>query len=571
MGENRDQDWQQEPRYDAGHPANNNTPYNGGDTGNAGDKSNVNTPGTPNNGGYPNDTTEGIDARVEEIRRAVVQGASEAQQRLRRVFGKASEYLQQGQEPLTPRYAATAEDQRIRLLANTWSNENWRVAKDLGTYMDILSSSIHEVWEVTVQTRWETRTMESVVEPYTGSVPGTKLQPILPIWDYDLPLETNLKAPPTRIRLEGLDEVTSCVPCNATGHVACAGCNGRGWIVCPDCKGRIKKRCDTCRGRGYIADWAATTTETKKQSFFRRQAGNVASSVGERVSDVFDNIRQQGVPIPNPLDIDPASKGPTIPCPDCVNGEVDCTCGNGKRVCPTCQGAKVTLCQHCGGTGKVVRHRELARRFDLSTATRIIGESPIPQQQLTDAGGELVYSAEVDDTFHPEVAPDNVPVDVWRTAVDMVKAESHRDPKSQTTRPLNQNAQSASHATLQVIELVRVPYTQVQYRYSGQNYVFYAYDANGREKFYADSYPARWNRVERLVQAISNDLATSPFEQGQSQRQDQAQNRETPGTETGQTPPNSNNGYSGGYRVPIEYPPYNISEEDEGDTTEKHS
>lgn len=532
MGDNWD--WQnpndpQNPgdgRYDAGHPANGGYPRN---------------PGNPEG---PNENPSDMDKRIEEIRKAVVQGANEAQQRLRRVVGKASEYLQQGQEPQTPRYATTAEEQRIRQLANTWSNENWRVAKDLGTYMDILSWTLNEVWEVTVQTRWETRTMESTTEPYAGRTPGSKLQPLLPVWDYDLPEVTSLKAPPTRTKLEGLDEVVGCMNCNGTGRVACASCNGRGWIVCPECKGRTKKRCTTCRGRGYIADW----TTTEKKSFFRKQAENVASSVGEHVSNVFDNIREQGVPIPNPIDTDPASKGPTVPCPDCVNGEVDCSCGNGKRICAVCEGAKVALCSNCNGTGKVVRHREITRRFDLSTATRIIGESIIPQQQLLNAGGEVVYTAEVDDTFYPEVAPHGVPMDVWRTAVEMVKSEGQREPKT-TTRPLSGNTQStsqATHATLQVVELVRIPYTQVQYRYSGQDYVFCAYDEDGREKFYADRYPARWNRIERLVQAISNDLASSS-EQGQG----------TQGTP-------ANNAYSGGYRVPIEFPPYNISEEENG-------
>ena len=516
-------------RYDAGHPANGGYPGNSGNQGN------------PNNSEDPNANPNDMDKRIEDIRKAVMQGASEAQLRFRRVFGKASEYLQQGQEPMMPHYATTAEEQRIRQLANTWSNENWRVAKDLGTYMDILSSTISEVWEVTVQTRWETRSMESVTEPYAGRTPGSKLQPILPVWDYDLPEVTSLKAPPTRTPLEGLDEIVGCMNCNGTGRVACASCNGRGWIVCPECKGRTKKRCTTCRGRGYIADWTATG----KKGFFQKQAENVASSVGERVSDVFDNIRQQGVPLPNPIDTDPATKGPTVPCPDCVNGEVDCSCGNGKRICAVCEGAKVTLCSNCNGTGKVVRHREITRRFDLSTSTRIVGESMIPQQLLLNAGGEVVYTAEVDDTFVPEVAPHNVPMDVWRTAAELVKSESQREPKA-NTRPLNGNAQTASHATLQVIELVRIPYTQVQYRYSGQDYVFCAYDEDGREKFYADHYPARWNRIERLVQAISNDLA-APDGQGQN---------------TQGTPPTGNS-YSGGYRVPIEYPPYNISEEDD--------
>ncbi len=489
---------------------------------------------------------EDIDKRLEDIKKAVSQGANEAQQRIRRVVDKASDYWQKGQTaPTPPRQAANLEEQRIRQLANVWSNENWRVARELGNYMDIVSWHTDEVWEVTVQTRWETRSLDSVTEPYTGRSTGNKPQPILPVWDYDLPAVTSLKAPVSRTRLEGLDETISCLTCNGTGRTLCANCNGRGWIVCPECKGRTKKKCTTCRGRGYVADW----TPGEKKPFFQKQAENVASSVGEKVSDVFESIRGQGVPIPNPLDADPASKGPTIPCPDCVNGEVDCTCGNGKRVCATCEGSKMSLCANCGGTGKVIRHREIVRRFDLDVQARIVGESVIPQQQLLTAGGELIYNAEVDDTFYPEVTPNGVPMDVWNTTVALVRSESQEKPRS-TTRPLstNENSQPSSRITLQVVELVRIPYTRVQYRYGEQEYTLCAYDEEGREKFYADRYPARWDRIERLVKAISNDLMT-------------------PGQQDNAPPTTSS--YSGGYRVPVEVPPYNISEEDEEDKTER--
>ncbi|MBO0794556.1 MAG: hypothetical protein J2P36_26890, partial [Ktedonobacteraceae bacterium] len=306
----------------------------------------------------------------------------------------------------------------------------------------------------------------------------------------------------------------------------------RGWIVCPDCKGRTKKRCSTCRGRGYVADW----TPKEKKPFFRRQAENMASSVGGKVSDVLDNIRQQGVPIPNPMDTDPASKGATIPCPDCVNGEVECTCGNGKRVCTACQGARMSLCNGCGGTGKLVRHREMVRRFDLRTQTHFIGDCPIPPQYLVKASGEMVYNAEINETLHPDVSPDRVPLDIWQSTVAVARSES------QMQESPGVDPKSSSRPTLQVIELVRIPYTRLQYRYSDQDYLLYIYDCEGQEKFYADRHPARWDRVERLFKAISSDLLTPP------QRE---------------TPPQID--HTSGYRVPIEVPPYNITEEDEED------
>ncbi len=478
--------------------------------------------------GQPNQ--DDIDKRIEDIKRIVTKGASEVQQRVKRVVDKASDYWQHAQTVSTPRQPSTVEEQRIRQLANMWSNENWRIAKDLGTYMDVVSWSTDEVWEVMVQTRWEMRLMETVHEPYTGRQVG-KPKPFLPVWDYELPVVTNLKAPPSRTRLEGLDEIVACTTCNGTGRSLCTSCNGRGWIVCPDCKGRTKKRCNTCRGRAYVADW----TQAEKKPFFKKQAENVVNSVGEKVADVFEGIRQQGVPVPNPIDTDPANKGRTVPCPDCINGEVDCTCGNGKRVCTACQGAKMSLCANCGGTGRVVRHREIARRFDLRTQTRIVGESAVPQSQLVKAGGELVYNAEVNETLHADAPPEGVPMDVWRITVELVKAES----QEKTTGPLG-NSPEQARANLQVVELVRIPYTQVHYRYGNQDYTFYVYDGEGREKFYADRYPARWDRIERLVKAITTDLM-APVE-------------EKPGSSQ-----------SGGYRVPVEVPPYTITEEDEED------
>src|SRR3989440_4194644 len=485
----------------------------------------------PNPGtGQPNQ--DDIDKRIEDIRRTLVQGATEAQQRFKRVAGRASEYWQQAQTVTRPHQASSEEEQRIRQLANMWSSENWRVARELGTYMDIVSTSTDEVWEITLQTRWETRTMEVVTEPYTGRQPG-RAQPLLPVWDYELPEVTGLKAPASRTRLEGLDEVVACTNCNGTGRALCAACTGRGWYVCPECRGRTKKRCPTCRGRGYVADWA----ETKKRPFFKKQAENLASSVNERVSDVFDGIRQQGVPIPNPVDTDPANKGKTVPCPDCVNGEVDCSCGNGKRICENCQGAKSTFCANCAGTGKVVRHREIARYFELRVQTRIIGNSPIPERRLASAGGELVYNTEVNEPLYPEAPPQGVPMDVWRATINLVESESTNQDVTGTRAD---TAQGGTRPTLQVLELVRIPYTRVDYHYGDQDYAFYAYDGAGQEKFYADRYPARWDRIERLVRAISNDLIT-------------------PSQQENVPPANSGSGY----RVPIEFPPYTITEDDE--------
>lgn len=477
----------------------------------------------------PQYSQDDLDKRIEEIRRKVIEGTSEAQQRIKRVVDRAGGYWQQSNAPLQARQASSVEEERIRHLANSWSLGNWQLARELGTYMDLVSWTEDEVWEITVQSRWETRTMEVISEPYSGRPVG-KVQPLLPVWDYELPPVTGLKAPESRTRLTGQEEVFACTACNSTGRLLCASCAGRGWIVCPDCKGRTRLRCTTCRGRGYIADWQ----DAKKKSFFQKRAENLSDSVTNKVSDLFEGMRQQGVPISNPMEADPASKGRTVPCPDCVNGEVDCTCGTGKRVCENCQGSKTEICSLCGGTGKVVRHREIVRRFDLNTQTQIVGATAIPEQRLTKASGDLVYNAEVNETLYPDAAPEGVPMDVWRAAVQLAQNVTAGE---RTTNPREQ-----SRASLQVLELTRIPYTKVDYRYGDQDYVFYIYDVDGKEKFYADRYPARWDRVERLFRSITNDLMAPA--QGTAQA-------------------NTAGDQVRGYRVPVEKPPYSITEEEE--------
>jgi len=500
--------------------------------------------------GLPNQ--EELDKRIEEIKRVVVSGANEAQLRLKKAVTRASDYFQQIQTASPQQRVTSVEEQRLRQLVDNWSTENWRVARDLGTYMDVVSWSTDEIWEVTVETRWETRNMEIVTEAYAGTSPSLP-RPILPIWDYEMPSVTGLKAAQTRTRLDGMQEIVSCNNCNGTGHMLCANCTGRGWVVCPDCKGRTKKRCNTCRGRGYVSD---ATPRAEKKPFFKRQASNIASSIGNKVSDAFDDIRQRGVPIPNPLDADPAGKGPTIPCPDCVNGELNCSCGNGKRICATCQGAKMSLCSHCNGTGKLVRYREIVRRFDLRTQTRLLGDCPIPPQYLAKSDGDLIFSGEVDETFHSAAPPDQVPIDIWSQTVELVRQES-RVPDNPGV-----DVQSRPRSTLQVVELVRIPYTKLQYHFADQDYELYVYDSEGREKFYAERFPARWDRIERLFKAISNDLLPS-----QSQppvASDVSEAPETPMSyQPQQNAKSTTRNPASGYRIPVEVPPYSVVEEDD--------
>src|SRR5579863_7204011 len=131
-------------------------------------------------GGFPPDD---LDKRIEEIRRRVIETTAEAQQRIKRVVDKAGTYWQQSNTQLQPRQPSSIEEERIRRLANDWSMGNWQIAKELGTYMDLISWGEDEVWEIRLQTRWETRSMEVISEPYAGRQ-AAQPKPLLPVWDY---------------------------------------------------------------------------------------------------------------------------------------------------------------------------------------------------------------------------------------------------------------------------------------------------------------------------------------------------------------------------------------------------
>jgi len=195
---------------------------------------------------------------------------------------------------------------------------------------------------------------------------------------------------------------------------------------------------------------------------------------------------------------------------------------------------------HCGGTGKVVRHYEIVRRFDLREQRQIVGSNVIPEQRLAKATGDLVYNAEINEPLYADAPPEGVPTEVWHLAVELSNkaSEEQKDPG---TRP-NSIQGTQTRAGLQVMELVRIPYTKVAYRYGDQDYTFYTYDVQGEEKFFADRYPARWDRIDRLVRFITADLMTPA--QGASQ-------------------PGTNGDHVRGYRVPIE--PYSITEESDLD------
>ncbi len=473
-----------------------------------------------------------LNQRLQDVGRMVRDGLNQAGERLRQTFDRLNQLWEESAPYPPSRLTGSREEEYLRRLARKWTAQDFLVTPDLAENMAIRSWEHADVWEISIQTRWETRNFEINTEPYTGGKPAPAGR-LLPIWDYELPPVPDLRSQVIRERVPDGDEMGLCLACNGTGRAPCAACNGRGWVVCPDCKGRTKLRCPRCKGKGWIPDWAAQKRGPSK-GFLQDQAERLASSVADQMNEVVDQVRQY-VPLPGQNPTPGERPKGTIPCPECVEGEVDCTCGNGKRVCSTCQGVKSQPCPVCKGSGKVLRHREIVRRFDVRPLKQIVGETPIPPRTLSRAEGEVIATVDAPEVLEQATPPEGVPADVWRAAQEA--AEVSRKPIAPDERP-----------TLQVIEFLRVPVVRVAYLYGDEPYVFYAYGPEGQEKFYAETFPPRWKRVERFVRSVAQELMAPYGGSSEGRVSDFERYRQM--REGG-----------GRQRIPVEMPPVIIKEE----------
>lgn len=473
-----------------------------------------------------------LDRQFQEAGRMFREGLNEFGGRLRQAFGRLNELWEES-VPFTPsRLTGSREEEYVRALAKKWTDQDFLVTPDLSENMAIRSWERADLWEVSVQTRWESRRFEVSTEPYTGQQPVNAGR-ILPVWDYDLAPIHDLRSQVVRERVPEGDELALCMSCNGTGRAPCSNCSGRGWQVCSDCKGRTRLRCPRCRGKGIIPDWAQ---RKPSKGFLQDQAEKLASSVADRASEVIDTVRdnvRQYVPLPEQGPYTGERPKGMIPCPDCVEGEIDCTCGNGKRVCAVCQGSKNAPCPVCKGSGKVIRHREIVRRFEVRPLTQTLGESPIPMRVLRRAEGEVFATIETRAELERATPPAGVPEQVWTLA-------------QEAARSGRQSIAPDERASLQVVELMRVPVVKVVYGYADEPFVFYAFGPEGKERFYAETFPPRWKRVERFVRALAQEVVPPAPTGGQvSDLERYRQTREG----------------SGRQRIPVEMPPVVIKEE----------
>jgi hypothetical protein len=432
--------------------------------------------------------------QVQEMGRTLRDGLTQVSGRLRQVFGRATQLWDESAVPPPTRLTGSREEEYVRQLAKRWTQQEFLVTPDLIDNMAIESWERLDLWEFRVQTRWETRAFEVTTEPYSGAKP-TATGRVLPLWDYVLPVVSDPEAREVRERLSDADELAMCLSCNGSGRIACSTCTGKGWVVCSDCKGRTKLRCPRCKGKAIIPDWGAPRRGPGK-NFFQSQAEQLADAVKDRANDMVDSVRQY-VPLPGgqpQLAPGERPKG-MIPCPECVDGEIECSCGSGKRVCTTCQGVKTQPCPICKGSGQVIRHREIVRRFEAREALRTVGEVAIPEKALRKAEGDVIMTVETIPALEKTTPPAGLAEEVWRAAQEA--ARTNRQPSA-----------PEQHATFQSVEFLRVPVVKVGYTYGEAPYSFYAFGAEGKERFFAEGFPPRWKRVERFVRSVAQELIT---------------------------------------------------------------
>src|SRR5262249_9243351 len=179
----------------------------------------------------------------------------------------------------------------------------------------------------------------------------------------------------------------------------------------------------------------------------------------------------------------------------------------GKHVCTVCHGTSTAACTACSGSGKVVWHRQLVRRFDTSIAQRALPlEDPSVSRWLTDemerkASGENVWEGRSDTLSAP--APEGAPLTVWRVVHDFAR---HPGDDFTTMVPASGENAGERRVIAQCVRVTRVPLTRVEYAFAGKAFSFVAVGGRGSERFWAEAFPPRWSRVGRFLRALSRDL-----------------------------------------------------------------
>lgn len=461
--------------------------------------------------------TDELERQARETIRLFRESMGDLGTRVRQVLDRASE-LWEASSSVDPdstgaRDLAPANELRARELARRWVARDFLVDPELPDGMRTRALYETAVWRVELSERGETRSLAEGSSPWTGAQPPPP-SPILPVWDYTFLTTPEITSGERRERLAGSELAGACLVCNGTGHRNCSDCDSKGFTRCPDCRGKARVTCRRCRGRGRIADAAAERKARSSKGYFQVQAERLATDAAEKLADFSERLRQDyGVPLPPSGQWAPTApaSGETIPCPDCVDGTVACSCKTGKRVCATCKGSGYSACAACDGSARVIRYREVLRRFD----TRVVSRTVMPTKAeeagwlsnavLKRATEETVWEGALTDVIGEP--PLGVPGGVWAVARALV----HGGNGSNGSNGAEQAAPAVvddldRHVIARRLRLTCIPVTHIEYSFDEREFDFTAVGPGGSERFWAESFPARWTRVGRFFKAVVRDL-----------------------------------------------------------------
>ncbi|HEX2349751.1 MAG TPA: hypothetical protein VHI51_15060 [Ktedonobacterales bacterium] len=483
-----------------------------------------------NGASYPSgDATDSMQRAYEDISDELELQAREMVRVFRENMGELGERVRQAAEHAATLWNDAAEapaapmpsdphphELRARALVRRWVKRDFLVDPDLPTAMTHIALKDADIWRVELRERGETRTLGDSTGPYTGTMPPAP-SAILPVWDYTFPTAPEIEAGERREPIAGSAMRAMCERCHGSGHRACAHCEGKGMTACPQCRGRGSKVCPRCRGRGRIADPAAERQARAAKSYVQVHAERFAQNAVERLADLSERLRQDyGAPLPPSADWAPMApaSGKTIACPDCVNGALPCACNNGKVVCAVCHGTTYEPCAACAGSGFVIRQRQVVRRFDTRIRSRVLAPTDpeaaswVTDQMLQRSTGEQVWEGAETELSGP--TPSGVPERVWNEALNLKRAYNQRLPETPgaaDTAPAADADAGERRVISRRLRLVRTPVARIEYGFAGRTYEAVAVGQTGQERFWADTFPPRWNRVSRFFQAVARDIA----------------------------------------------------------------
>ena len=468
------------------------------------------------------DLSDELERQAREMVRLFRENVGELGERVRQAAEHAANLWNEAAEaaPAPVTSDPHPNELRARALMRRWVKRDFLVDPDLPMAMSHLSLKDADIWRIELRERGESRSLADSTEPYTGTQPPAP-SAILPVWDYTFPSVPDIEAGERREPVPGSAMRAACERCHGSGHRACTHCEGKGFAACPECRGRGSKVCPRCRGRGRIADPAAERQARAAKSYMQVHAERFAQNAVERLADFSERLRQEyGAPLPPSGDwapVAPAS-GKTIPCPDCVDGSIPCVCNNGKVVCSVCHGSAYEACPACSGSGQVIRQRQIVRRFDTRIRTRVLpptdpeAASWVTDQMLRRSEGEQIWEGSEAELSGP--TPNNVPERVWVEALALKRAYDERAAQASATADGGSptatavaDAAGERHVLSRRLSLVRTPITRIEYAFAGRPYEALAVGRAGDERFWAETFPPRWNRVSRFFQAVARDIA----------------------------------------------------------------